>query len=80
LVTGAGRGIGRAIAIALCQSGAETYALSKTQENLDSLVKECPSIHAVCVDLADWTATRQAVEALPPHRPARQQCRGHESR
>ena len=25
-----------------------------------------PSIHAVCVDLADWTATRQAVEALPP--------------
>jgi len=66
LVTGAGRGIGRAIAIALAKAGAETYALSKTQENLDSLVKECPSIHPVQVDLADWSATRQAVEKLPP--------------
>jgi L-xylulose reductase len=66
LVTGAGRGIGRALAIELAKGGAETYALSKTKDNLDSLVKEYPSIHAVCVDLADWTATRQAVEALPP--------------
>lgn len=34
------KGIGRAVAIALSKAGAETYALSKTQENLDSLVKE----------------------------------------
>jgi len=66
LVTGAGRGIGRAVAIELAKGGAETYALSKTQANLDALVKEYPSIHPVQVDLADWAATRQAVEALPP--------------
>jgi len=66
LVTGAGRGIGNAIAIALSQCGAETYALGKTQANLDALVAEHPSIRPVCVDLADWSATRKAVEALPP--------------
>jgi len=66
LVTGAGRGIGKAIAIALTQCGAETFALSKTQANLDTLITECPSIRPVCVDLADWSATREAVKALPP--------------
>ena len=31
LVTGAGKGIGRAIAIALMKGGADTYAISRTQ-------------------------------------------------
>jgi len=66
LVTGASRGIGKAIAIALSQSGAETYALSKTKEHLDTLIAECPSILPVCVDLSDWAETRKAVESLPP--------------
>jgi len=66
LVTGAGRGIGRGIAIALSGAGAETYALSKTKEHLDSLVAECPGIKPVCVDLTDWEATRKAVEKLGP--------------
>jgi L-xylulose reductase len=64
LVTGAGRGIGRGITKALAGMGAEVYALSKTQENLDTLKVEIPSIHTVCVDLADWAATREAVEKL----------------
>jgi L-xylulose reductase len=64
LVTGAGRGIGRGLAKALAGMGAEVYALSKTQENLDTLKAEIPSIHTVCVDLADWAATREAVEKL----------------
>lgn len=34
------QGIGRAVAIALSKAGAETFALSQTKENLDSLVKE----------------------------------------
>ena len=25
---------------------------------------QCPSIHTVCVDLADWDATRKAVEDI----------------
>jgi len=66
LVTGAGRGIGRAIAIALAKNGAETYALGKTQKNLDDLVAECPSIRPICVDMSDWAATRLAVEGLAP--------------
>jgi L-xylulose reductase len=64
LVTGAGRGIGRAIAKALSESGAETFALSKTEENLKSLVDENPSIHPICVDLSDWEATRKAVDGI----------------
>jgi L-xylulose reductase len=66
LVTGAGRGIGRAIAKALVSAGATTYALSKTQANLDSLVRECPSIRAVCVDLSDWNQSKSAIESLGP--------------
>jgi len=33
-------GIGRAIALALAAAGAHTFVLSKTQENLDSLVAQ----------------------------------------
>ena len=65
LVTGAGKGIGRAIAKALWSAGATTYAISRTQLDLDSLEKECPGIHIVCLDLAaDWKETAEAVEAL----------------
>jgi L-xylulose reductase len=66
LVTGAGQGIGREIAIALAKAGAETYALSRTKKYLDELVVEYPSIKPVVVDLADWSAARLAIEALPP--------------
>jgi L-xylulose reductase len=64
LVTGAGDGIGRAIAIALAKAGATTYGLSKIQAQLDSLVKESPTIKPICVDLSDWVATKTAVEAI----------------
>ncbi|KAI0233425.1 hypothetical protein LSAT2_016323 [Lamellibrachia satsuma] len=40
LITGAGKGIGNAIAKALAAGGAETVALSRTQEDLDKLKAE----------------------------------------
>ncbi|XP_047232815.1 L-xylulose reductase [Girardinichthys multiradiatus] len=60
LVTGAGKGIGRATALALARYGAQVTAVTRTQADLDSLVQECASIIPVCVDLADW-ATTEAV-------------------
>src|SRR5215831_876798 len=40
LVTGAGRGIGRAVALALGRAGVALAALSRTSSELDSLVRE----------------------------------------
>ncbi len=40
MVTGAGRGIGRAVALALGREGATVTAVSRTQAELDSLVAE----------------------------------------
>ena len=45
--------------------GVEVYAISKTKANLDSLVQECPKIHAITQDLSNWNETRQKVEVLP---------------
>lgn len=64
LVTGAGKGIGRDIAKKLVEYGAETYALSRTQTDLDSLKAEVPSIHVIQVDLSDWDQTRETVTKI----------------
>ncbi|KAG1933347.1 L-xylulose reductase [Pimephales promelas] len=66
LVTGAGKGIGRATALALARCGSEVTAVTRTKADLDSLVHECPSIKPVCVDLSDWDATAQALKDVGP--------------
>lgn len=65
-VTGAGRGIGKSLALRLAQLGAKVIAVSKTDENLKQLVAENPNIVPVCVDLSDWQATKDAIK---PHLP-----------
>ncbi|XP_060569047.1 L-xylulose reductase-like [Ruditapes philippinarum] len=64
LVTGAGKGIGRGVAIALKKAGCKVYALSRTKSTLDSLVEECPDIIQIVADLSDWEGTREKLEQL----------------
>ena len=66
LITGAGRGIGRALALRVVACGGHVIAMSRTQDTLDTLKAECPPVETVTCDLSDWEATRAAVEALGP--------------
>ena len=43
-MTGAGKGIGRGVVLALIKSGAHVCALTRAQEDLDSLEKECEAL------------------------------------
>lgn len=65
LITGAGKGIGRATVAYLHGLGAEIVALSRSAGDLDELKAEF-GCRTVAVDLADAEATRAAtLEALP---------------
>ena len=44
LVTGAGKGIGRGVTMALIEGGAHVFALTRTKEDLDSLKADCVSV------------------------------------
>ena len=57
VVTGAGRGLGRACAIALIDAGAEVLAVARTPEDLDGLRRERPAI-------ATWTCDVTSQEFL----------------
>ena len=61
LVSGAGRGIGRGIAITLARSGAKVFALSKIKAKLDSLINEVPSIQPIHLDLPEWGKPAEVV-------------------
>jgi NAD(P)-dependent dehydrogenase (short-subunit alcohol dehydrogenase family) len=65
LVTGAGKGIGRAAVAKLVGEGAEVIALSRTQSDLDSLKAEFGCRTILC-DLADPAATRKAAISAQP--------------
>ena len=53
LITGAGRGIGRALALDIAEAGGEVYALSRTKETLDTLAAQSDRIHPIVADLSD---------------------------
>jgi L-xylulose reductase len=65
LVTGAGKGIGRAIAVMLAGRGAKVTALSRSAEDLSVLETEIGS-RSIQVDLANAAATREAARAAMP--------------
>ncbi|XP_012220519.1 L-xylulose reductase isoform X1 [Linepithema humile] len=66
LVTGAGQGIGRELALRLSKYKGQVFALSKTKKNLDNLIAADSKIQPVCVDLQDWDATRKAIQSILP--------------
>jgi L-xylulose reductase len=64
LVTGAGKGIGRATAVLLAAQGAQVSALSRSADDLASLQAEI-GCRTLAVDLADGAATRSSTVPAP---------------
>ncbi|MEM7253104.1 MAG: SDR family oxidoreductase [Pseudomonadota bacterium] len=64
LVTGAGRGIGRGVAVALRNAGADVIAVSRTEHELRALVDAIGGEYRV-VDMTDASAVRRLIADLP---------------
>ncbi|MBX9974261.1 3-ketoacyl-ACP reductase [Cytobacillus firmus] len=68
LITGAGRGIGRAAAIALAKEGVNIGLLGRTIENLEKMADELSqydvNVSAAAADVADLKAVTHAVEHI----------------
>ena len=52
LVTGAGKGIGMACAIALAEAGADLIIVSRTQKDLDKVAKIIKKFKSKCIAYA----------------------------
>jgi len=61
IITGAGKGIGRACAVLLAERGAQVVAISRTQSDLDALARETGA-RGIKADLADSAAARGAMK------------------
>jgi NAD(P)-dependent dehydrogenase (short-subunit alcohol dehydrogenase family) len=69
LVTGAGRGIGRSVALALAQAGAEVWLVARTQTEIESAAGDIRAAGghaqtAVC-DVTNAAAVTRVIVALP---------------
>jgi 3-oxoacyl-[acyl-carrier protein] reductase len=64
VVTGAGRGIGRAVSAAFAREGAKVCAAARSRDELDSLVAEIRAAGGVALAVPCDVADRAAVEAM----------------
>lgn len=66
LITGAGKGIGKAIALALAKEGVNIILVARTQEEIDSVAAKIRSLRvkalAITADVADINSVNAAVE------------------
>jgi short-subunit dehydrogenase len=64
-VTGASRGIGRALAAELAARGATLGLAARSSDQLQQLADELPGIHyAIACDVTDSASTQQAIDAF----------------
>ena len=68
LVTGAGKGLGRACALAMAEAGATILALSRTQSDLDKLEKDIKKIKGKIVkikcDVMDYDDLKNKLQKI----------------
>ncbi|MCH7509829.1 MAG: SDR family oxidoreductase [Proteobacteria bacterium] len=64
LITGAGRGIGRACAVAFAEAGAKVIAVARTAADLESLATEYPEAIEIWVNDVTEEIFYQRIEAL----------------
>lgn len=68
IVTGAGKGIGKEIAMAIAREGGTVVAVARTQSDLDQTVKEIEEIGGTAIslsrDLTDSTQVQSMVDAV----------------
>lgn len=64
VITGGGRGIGRAIAITLAEAGADVCVVSRTVAQIDEVAKEIRAVGRRCVAVPADVTDRDQVEAL----------------
>lgn len=66
LITGAGKGIGKAIALALAKEGVNVILVARTQEEIDNVAAKARSLRvkalALTADVADMNSVNAAVE------------------
>ena len=64
LVTGAGRGIGRAIALGFAEQGADVVLAARSRDELDSVAQEVAALGRKALVVRTDLADQRAIEAL----------------